>query len=85
VAEPAARNLGTIPRICSQIAGSSRFQGLIFGVIVFNALVLGLETYDGIDAAAGGLLAALNNACLAVFLVELADRGRSPGGAARAR
>ncbi len=80
--EPAARNLGTIPRICSRIAGSSRFQGLIFGVIVFNALVLGLETYDGIDAAAGGLLAALNNACLAVFLVELAIRitahGRRP-------
>jgi voltage-gated sodium channel len=82
VAEPAARNLGTIPRICSRIAGSSRFQGLIFGVIVFNALVLGLETYDAIDAAAGGLLAALNNACLAVFLVELAIRitahGRRP-------
>jgi voltage-gated sodium channel len=82
VAERAARNPGAVTQICARIAGSSRFQGLIFAVIVFNALVLGLETYDAVDDSAGGLLAALNDACLAVFLAELAIRitahGRRP-------
>jgi len=31
-------------------------------VIVFNAIVLGLETYDGVRAEIGGLLAALKQA-----------------------
>jgi hypothetical protein len=35
-------------------------QGQIFAAIVFNALVLGLETYDPVDDSAGGLLAAKN-------------------------
>jgi voltage-gated sodium channel len=67
---------------CRRIADSTRFQAVIFAVIVFNAVVLGLDTYDGIRDGAGGLLTVLNDACLGVFLVELAIRisayGRRP-------
>jgi voltage-gated sodium channel len=67
---------------CRAIADSNRFQAFIFGVIVFNAIVLGLETYDALEQDAGGLLTALNDACLGIFVVELAIRitayGRRP-------
>jgi voltage-gated sodium channel len=64
------------------IADSSRFQNTIFAVIVFNAVVLGLDTYDGIRDDVGNLLTILNDACLGVFVVELTIRivsyGRRP-------
>jgi voltage-gated sodium channel len=67
---------------CRKIADSSRFQAFIFGVIVFNAVVLGLDTYEGINEDAGSLLTTLNDACLGVFVVELTIRilayGRRP-------
>jgi voltage-gated sodium channel len=65
-----------------RIADSNRFQGFIFGVIVFNAVVLGLDTYDGLSEDVGDLLTVLNDICLGVFVVELAIRlaayGRRP-------
>jgi voltage-gated sodium channel len=63
-----------LPRTSARIADSRRFQGFIFGVIVFNAIVLGLETYGGIDAEVGGLLTVLNDVCLGIFVVELGIR-----------
>jgi len=55
---------------------------VIAGVIVFNALVLGLETYDGLNDQYGGPLTALNDACLAIFVAEITIRiaayGRRP-------
>jgi voltage-gated sodium channel len=67
---------------CRLIADSGRFQAFIFGVIVFNAVVLGVGTYDSIDQDVGGLLTILNDACLGIFVVELAIRlcayGRRP-------
>jgi voltage-gated sodium channel len=66
----------------ARIANSPRFQGFIFGVIVANAIVLGLQTYDGIEDAVGTLLTILNEVCVGIFLVELAIRigayGRRP-------
>jgi len=44
----------------------------ILVVILFNAVVLGLETSEPVMAAAGPLVTALDTACLAVFVVELA-------------
>jgi len=44
----------------------------IIGVILLNAVVLGLETSDSVMAAAGPLIVAIDIACLAVFVVELA-------------
>ncbi|MCE0506339.1 ion transporter [Roseivivax sp. GX 12232] len=40
-------------------------------IIVFNAILLGLETSERAMAAAGGLIVALDRACLAVFVIEL--------------
>lgn len=61
-------------RACARLADSPAFNVAIFGVIVANAVVLGLETYDGVLRAAGGTLHVLNQLFLAVFVVELAIR-----------
>ena len=59
---------------CRRIAESSRFQSVIIVAILLNALVIGLETYDSIDDAHGGLLRTLNNVFLGVFTVEVLIR-----------
>ena len=64
----------TIVRFCARLADSSAFNIFIFGVILANAVVLGLETYDGIVRDAGDLLAALNDIFLGIFVVELCIR-----------
>ena len=46
----------------------------IFGVIVFNAIILGLETSATVMAQAGGLIITLDRLCLAIFVVELAAK-----------
>ncbi|MCL3881613.1 ion transporter [Marivita sp. GX14005] len=43
----------------------------IIGVIVFNAILLGMETSDRIMAVAGPLILALDAACLAIFVIEI--------------
>lgn len=67
---------------CKRVADSSRFQLFILGVILANAVVLGLETYDSIDREYGGFLEALNDIFLGVFVVEIGIRiaahGRRP-------
>jgi voltage-gated sodium channel len=67
---------------CRALADSQRFQNTIFAVIVVNAVVLGLDTYDSLHEDAGGVLSAANDACLGVFVVELGIRiaayGRRP-------
>jgi voltage-gated sodium channel len=60
---------------------TARVRNFIVAVIVFNAVVLGMETSDSIMAAAGGVILALDRLCLAIFVVELllklfAYRGR---------
>jgi voltage-gated sodium channel len=58
------------------------FTGFILVVIVANAIVLGLQTYEGIESRHGDTLNLLNDICLAIFVVELALRiaayGRRP-------
>lgn len=44
----------------------------IIGVILFNAVLLGMETSDGIMGSVGPLILALDKLCLGVFVVELA-------------
>jgi voltage-gated sodium channel len=46
-------------------------RNTIIGVIVFNAVILGLETSDEAMTRAGGLITALDRICLAIFVVEL--------------
>jgi voltage-gated sodium channel len=63
-----------IPATCARIAESNAFNYAIFAVILANAAVLGLETYDSVARDAGGLLDTLNDVFLAIFVVELAIR-----------
>lgn len=46
-------------------------RNTIMAVIVFNAVILGMETSDAIMATAGGLILTLDRICLAIFVVEL--------------
>ena len=47
-------------------------RNAIIGVILFNAVILGLETSAPVMAVAGPLILALDKACLAIFVVEIA-------------
>jgi voltage-gated sodium channel len=51
-----------------------RTQNLIIGLIVLNAILLGLETSPTVMAAAGQLIVAADRAILGVFVVELLAR-----------
>ncbi|MEQ6202799.1 ion transporter [Sulfitobacter sp. HNIBRBA2951] len=60
---------------------SSRVRNAVLAVILFNAVILGLETSKPIMERAGGLITLLDKLCLAVFVAELlakliAHRGR---------
>ncbi len=50
---------------------STLLQNTILGVILFNAVILGMETSDPIMDRAGGLIGWLDTACLSVFVVEI--------------
>ncbi|MEH6645312.1 ion transporter [Sulfitobacter sp.] len=50
---------------------SDRVRNVILGVILFNAVILGMETSKPIMARAGDLIVFLDKLCLAVFVVEL--------------
>lgn len=47
-------------------------MNIIIGVILFNAVLLGLETSTTAMAAAGPLILILDRVCLAVFVLEIA-------------
>ena len=46
-------------------------RNAITAVILFNAVILGLETSDAVMAAAGPLIVTLDWLCLAVFVLEI--------------
>jgi len=48
------------------------FKSFILFVILFNAVILGVETSAPVMDRIGGLVHALDNICLAIFVVELA-------------
>jgi voltage-gated sodium channel len=50
------------------------FTGAVITVIIANAVVLGLQTYDGLDREYGDLLILLNALFLAFFVVEISLR-----------
>ena len=53
------------------ILDTTLFQNTILGVILFNAVILGLETVEPLMARAGMLITALDKLCLAIFVVEI--------------
>lgn len=60
--------------VARRIANSSAFQAFIIGVILVNAVLVGLETDAELVARYGGLFELLNVAIIAVFVTELAIR-----------
>jgi voltage-gated sodium channel len=57
-----------------QLVDSSAFIGAVVIVILANALVLGLQTYPGIERRYGDTLDLLNGIFLAVFVIEIVLR-----------
>lgn len=55
-------------------------QWAIIGVIVFNAILLGLETSDPVMARIGPLIVLLDRLCLAIFVAELSAKIFAYGG-----
>ncbi|MBM3690138.1 MAG: ion transporter [Actinobacteria bacterium] len=78
VAEVTVQREGRLARLVD----SDPFNLLIAGVIIFNAVVLGLETFPAMVDSYGGTLVLLNNVCYGIFVVELilrfASYGRRP-------
>ena len=54
------------------IIEDTRFTNFIIGVIVFNAIILGMETYPALMDRYGELLVTLDHICLSIFVVEIA-------------
>jgi voltage-gated sodium channel len=75
--------LDGVARACARIVDRAWFQGVVVGAILANAVVLGLETYDGFADEHEAVLDALNEAFLALFTVEIliriAAHGNRPG------
>ena len=63
-----------IAAVCGRIVESSWFDPLMLSIIALNAVTLGLETYESIDASIGDELHLLNDVILGLFVVELAVR-----------
>jgi len=57
-----------------------RVRNAIIGVIIFNAVILGLETSQTVMGAAGGLIVWLDRLCLAVFVAEIVAKLIAYGG-----
>ncbi|MFX0543096.1 ion transporter [Roseovarius sp. S4756] len=53
---------------------------VIIGVIIFNAIILGMETSTSLMAQFGVLIVALDTACLAFFVTEIALKLYARGG-----
>jgi voltage-gated sodium channel len=68
---------------CRHISESRAFQQTIIGVILANAITIGLQTYDAVASRWGDLLDILDAVFLGVFVVEIliriAAHGRHPG------
>ena len=47
------------------------FQNTIISIILFNAIILGLETSQTVMTMAGPLVTAMDKICLTIFVVEI--------------
>jgi voltage-gated sodium channel len=66
---------GDSPRArAARLVLSPQFQRVVIGLIILNAITLGLETSDSIMARFGGLLHAIDTLLLLVFTAEIGFR-----------
>lgn len=63
--------MGTRARLDAFLTQAAVRQ-VIMGVIIFNAVLLGMETSGTLMARFAGLIVALDTACLVFFVVEMA-------------
>lgn len=68
--QPLSKQKNLRERALSLVAHRN-FQGFILAVILFNAIVLGLETSSTAMAKAGDLIIFLDRLCLLIFVVEI--------------
>jgi voltage-gated sodium channel len=66
--------MARLTRSSARVVDSDAFNFAILGVIVANAVLLALDTYDSIAREAGGTIEALNDVFLWIFVVELCLR-----------
>lgn len=59
---------------CKAIIANPVFDTAIIAVILFNAVILGLETFDSVAGRYHGLFGLINNVILGVYVVELLIR-----------
>jgi voltage-gated sodium channel len=71
---------GDLPRTLERLVRNPRFEQAILGVIVLNAITLGLDTSATVAARFGGLLAIVDTVILAIFVIELVLRMIALGG-----
>jgi voltage-gated sodium channel len=60
--------------VAARIVDSNLFTIVVVATIAVNAVVLGLQTYEGLENEWGTVLDAINASCVAVFVVELLTR-----------
>lgn len=63
-----------IVKTCRNIAANGNFQKFIMGVIVLNALFMGLETSKSLMDQYGGLIHILDRVVQAIFVIEVSIR-----------
>ena len=62
------------PNVAARAVDSPAFTAVIVATIAVNAVVLGLQTYDGLVRRWGDALDLVNAVCLAIFIAELGVR-----------
>lgn len=62
---------GGVAEKARNLVESQKFQNLIIGVIIINAVVLGLQTSHAINRTVLHLLDRVDQLCLSVFVIEL--------------
>jgi voltage-gated sodium channel len=60
--------------VAARLVDSIPFTIVVVATIAVNAVVLGLQTYEGVAERWGALLDGINAACVGVFIVELLTR-----------
>ena len=62
------------PNLAARVVANPAFTTVIVATILVNAIVLGLQTYEGLEERWGRTLDLINAVCLAIFVVELLTR-----------
>ncbi|MBE1289389.1 MAG: ion transporter [Rhodobacteraceae bacterium] len=66
------RDFATTRQILADWLDRPRIRQFIIGVIIFNAILLGLETSPEVMGTAGTIILTLDWICLAIFVIEIA-------------